>query len=123
MHKSEQETLSPEIWQKQFATAECCALLLAELEALIELHKNVETTPPIFIAQSQETLEKLLHKEFWNQKTKSFSNCYLREEKCTNFGLHEFLPLLTNHLKAEQRNILLAQLKKLLGITDSKRTH
>ncbi len=112
MNQSAQESLSPENWQKNFASAECCALLLCELNALLELSEKAETVPPIFIQQSKESLENILTKDFWNPKTKSFSYCYLREEKLTQYGLHEFLPLLTDQLDLENRNALITQLKK-----------
>ncbi|MFC1467856.1 hypothetical protein ACFLQY_04105 [Verrucomicrobiota bacterium] len=109
--QSAKETFSPELWQKGFSSVEHCTLLICELEALSHLHTQSSGTIPAFITQALDKLTDLLEEEFWNPQTRTFSFCYLLEERATRYGLHEYLPLLHNKLDRDKRNSLLTQFK------------
>lgn len=109
--QSAAETLAPELWSKNVASVEHTLLLICELEALVQLHHQTDSPIPVFIPQALDKLTTLFETEFWNPQTRTFSFCYLREEKTALFGLHEYLPLLYKKLDRDKRNTLLAQFK------------
>lgn len=109
--QSAQETLASGLWNKNFASVEHTVLLICELEGLVHLHERTDSIIPLFITQSLGKLTALFEKEFWNPQTRTFSTCYQLEEKTTQYGLHEYLPLLYKNLDGEKRNSLLAQFK------------
>lgn len=109
--QSAEETLVPELWHKEFTSAEHTIQLICELDALAHLHRETDSTIPIFITQALDKLTALFDRDFWNPQTRTFSTCYTHEERVTRYGLHEYLPLLYQNLASEKRNTLLAQFK------------
>ena len=111
--RNQSETITPEIFKPELATADLTALLLNEIECFerILLLLGAKTEIPKDLLTIQNKLKSNLKHLFWNKDEKDFSNAFIRGEPISIKGYNPLLPMLCNTFIQNSRSIVLERLK------------
>ncbi len=111
--QSEQELLIPGPFERGRATPELTVLLITEIDAVVRLCEQSETTPPPpALLEERSQLIRTLDTVFWNPAEKAFSNTWKDGHYKHDPSFGSFLPLLRHDLDADRKNLLIERFEE-----------
>lgn len=114
--QSEQEAFVPGTFERSKATPELTVMLIAELDALIRLSEELDTSANIeTLREDRDQLVKTLYEVFWNPETRSFSNVWKNGHYLQESSFASFIPLFWKDLDTDRQHALVEAFEETRG--------
>ena len=122
--QSEQELFIPNSFERNKATPDLTAMLLAEIEALQRLCEKSGHTQAAseLLSQEHQTLRQALETVFWNPELNMFSNAWKDGHTLHDPSFASFTPLLIPDLPDTLKKPVLEQFNETHGFPGQKKT-